>query len=114
MYVAMTKLLFDYGKIWDIYEGNLQQAKDKLAELEVFCNHAPDFRGLGSWIFEQTIQFCLRKEIEARGIKAEFCEQIPLIRRAKAAEIVLASDLGETRGWFSLNATGLPSGSLRS
>ena len=80
----MPTLLFDDAKIWEIYKRNLQQAKDKLAELEVFCNHAPTFGGLGGWIFEQTIQFCLRQELEARRIKAEFREQIPLIRRAKA------------------------------
>ncbi len=80
----MPKLLFDYAKIWELYKRNLQQAKDKLAELEVFCNHAPKFGGLGGWIFEQTIQFCLRKELEARRIKAEFQEQIPLKGRVKA------------------------------
>ncbi len=80
----MPELLFNEAKIWQTYKQNLQQAKDKLAELEVFCNHAPRFAGLGGWIFEQTIQFCLRKELESLHIHVEFREQIPLIQRAKA------------------------------
>lgn len=80
----MPKLLFGYDKIWKIYTCNLQEAMDKLAELEVFCNHAPHFAGLGGWVFEQTIQFCVRKELKARRIQAAFREQIPLIGRVKA------------------------------
>ena len=81
----MPRLLFDFGKIWEIYERNLQRARDGLAELEVYCkNRDPQFAGLGGWVFEQTIQFCLQKELEARCIQADFREQIPLVGRVKA------------------------------
>ena len=36
--IDVPELLFDYGKIWEIYQRNLRGAEGKLAELEIFCN----------------------------------------------------------------------------
>ena len=55
--------------IRELYERNLALAKAKLTELPVHCGHVPNFGGLNGWVFEQTIQYCLQKEIEAEGIK---------------------------------------------
>lgn len=90
--MTMPTPLYDFGKIWALYQRNLQQAQNLLAGLEVCkphkqrasCRYVPGFTGLGGWVFEQTIHFCLWKELEARHIKAEFYEQVPLGGRAKA------------------------------
>ena len=77
----MAPLLFDFDAIWKMHLRNLKQAKDKLAELEVYCNKPPMFGGLSGWIFEQTIQTCLRKELEAFGCHPEFQEDIRIGRK---------------------------------
>ena len=80
----MVQLRFDHCSIWELYERNLEEAKNKLAELEVFSGFAPQFTGLGGWVFEQTIQFCLKEELKSLGISATFQEQISLGGRVKA------------------------------
>ncbi|KAF0219200.1 MAG: hypothetical protein FD174_2286 [Geobacteraceae bacterium] len=68
----------------DYFEKCLIQAREKLREIDVFCKNDPSFAGLSGWVFEQTIQHCIQKELKARGIDIEVTEQVPLKGRAKA------------------------------
>lgn len=56
----------------------------KLAEIPIFRGNEPDFAGLRGWVFEQTIQYCLRRELKARKVKVEIGEQEKLQSRIKA------------------------------
>ena len=56
----------------------------KLAQLPVYCGTGPDFGQLTGWVYEQTIQFCIRRELKARKVKAHIKEHVSLRGRAKA------------------------------
>jgi hypothetical protein len=75
-------LLYDETRIWKLYEKKRKQAATLLSSL--FGGHVPNLGTLHGWVFEQTIQYCLRKELHAGGIAADIREQIPLVGRAKA------------------------------
>lgn len=75
--------IYDKDQIDELYESNLTVAKQKLSEIKVFCGTEPSFSGLNGWVFEQTIQYCLRKELEARKVRAEIKEQVKLKSRVK-------------------------------
>lgn len=81
-------LLYDENKIAELYVKNLEQAKQKLSKLEVYCGKSPTFGGLTGWVFEQTIQYCICKEFRAKGIEPKIEEQISLGGRVKADLIV--------------------------
>jgi len=70
--------------IVEITERNLRLARRKLAELPIHCGRVPAISGLHGWVYEQTIQFCLLKELAALRVKPEVDEQIKLGGRAKA------------------------------
>jgi hypothetical protein len=77
--------LFTAGTITALFDKNKKLAEAKLRELSFFCDGSSSFGGLNGWVFEQTIQHCLTKELRAIGIaKPKFNEQIALGGRAKA------------------------------
>ena len=76
--------VFDERSVKQLFGSALKDAKERLACLEVCCSGKPSFRGLSGWVFEQTIQYCLHKELEAKGIKADFEEQVSLGGSRKA------------------------------
>lgn len=76
----------------ELYDRHLEIAKASLSELDIFCRtRDPAFHGLTGWVFEQAIQFCLRKELEDQGIQAEFHEASSLGGRVKT-DLVIAKD----------------------
>jgi hypothetical protein len=96
---------FDEKNIQRLFDRNLETAKERLASL-MFCSRgAPSFKGLSGWVFEQTVQDCLRKELKALGIRAEIHEQVSLGGRAKADFLIgtIAMEV-KTSGLFDRNA----------
>ena len=55
--------LFDRDGVLSLYRRNLDLAKAKLSDLEVFCGHAPNFGGLSGWVFEQTVNTVFRRSL---------------------------------------------------
>ena len=92
--------LFDARRILDMTKRNHAAAKRLLSGLPVACGHAPEIAGLHGWVFEQTVQFCLRRELKAKGLQPEFGEQVPLGGRARA-------DLGIGRILVEIKTSGL-------
>ncbi len=76
--------VFDENTILDLFECSLKAAAARLASLKVCCSEKPSFQGLNGWVFEQTIQYCLRKELRAQRIRAQIREQVSLGGRARA------------------------------
>ncbi len=76
------KPLFTEREILELCERKKEEAKSALAKL--FDGHVPNLGTLNGWVFEQTVQSCLRNELESLGIQAEMREQISLTGRAKA------------------------------
>lgn len=97
----MTRL--DAYHVRSLFEDNLKAAKAKLAELEVCCGVEPRFSGLSGWVFEQTAQCCIRRELKAANVEAGISEQVSLGGRAKA-DLVVGSVAIEikTSGLFGL------------
>ena len=70
--------VFTEDKIYELYEVNRGAAADKLKQISVYCGNEPSFTGLNGWVFEQTIQYCIKKELKAKKIKTEIIEQAKL------------------------------------
>jgi hypothetical protein len=75
---------FTQSQVWKVYEDNLGSAEKALKRLQVFSGRSPTFTGLTGWVFEQTIQYCLRSDLEARGLSFTIEEQAKLGARGKA------------------------------
>ena len=76
-------MIYNKDQIHRLYSSSLRTAVRKLKEIKVFCGNDPSFSGLGGWVFEQTIQYCLRRELKARKVKIEIAEQVKLKPRIK-------------------------------
>lgn len=76
--------MFKSTEVWELYEQCLKQAREKLREIDVFCDNDPTFGGLSGWVFEQTIQHCVQKELLAKDIQIQIKQQVSLTGRAKA------------------------------
>lgn len=96
---------FDENAILTLFESNLKQAKTNLANLKVYCGKEPSFAGLSGWVFEQTIQHCIRQELEAQDAAPTIAEQVSLGGRAKADLAVGNAAIEiKTSGLFELDA----------
>lgn len=94
--------MYESTKVWELYEKCLKQAREKLREIDVFCDNDPTFGGLSGWVFEQTIQHCVQKELQAIGIQIQIRQQVSLTGRAKvdlAVENIAAIEV-KTSGLF--------------
>ena len=94
---------YDAEKIQQLSQENLKLAKDRLSQLPIWCGHRPDFGGLHGWVYEQTIQFCLKEELAEYALKPNIEEHFSLGGRAKPdlrIEHVLIEV--KTRGLFSV------------
>ena len=80
----MNMAKFDEKAILKLFESNLKTAQTSLARLRFCCCKDPSFQGLSGWVFEQTVQYCLHKELKVSEVRAEICEQVSLGGRAKA------------------------------
>jgi len=94
---------YDAKKISEMTETNLRLAKMRLAELPICCGREPSIAGLHGWVFEQTLQFCIREELAEHGLSPDVEEQVGIGGRAKA-DFRLAHVLIEvkTRGLFGM------------
>lgn len=75
---------FTSKSIRALFEANKKQAQRKLRSLKVCCTDEPDFAGLNGWVFEQTIQYCIRQELLSQGVRPRIEEQFNLGGRARA------------------------------
>jgi len=96
--------IFNTDDIERLHQSSLDQARSKLKEVEVYCGDEPSFAGLNGWVFEQTIRYCVTRELEANGANLEIKEQVSLGGRAKA-DLQVGNTLIElkTSGLFGLN-----------
>ena len=99
--------IFDEDTIRALFDSSLKDAKARLASLKICCSDEPKFNGLDGWLFEQTIQHCLRKELKERGLQPEIKEQVNLGGRARADLVVGAVALEiKKSGLFQREAAG--------
>lgn len=80
----MRMSIYTENQIDKLFRSNHHRAIRKLAQLPVYCGTGPDFGQLTGWVYEQTIQFCIRRELKARKVKAHIKEHVSLRGRAKA------------------------------
>jgi hypothetical protein len=71
-------------QINDLYETNRAKAIGLLKKLDVYCRGKVNVTGLNGWVYEQTIQYCMREELNAKGIEDEISEQANIGGRARA------------------------------
>jgi hypothetical protein len=67
-----------------LFDSSYERAVRALTRLPVYCGTKPAFGQLTGWVYEQTIQHCIRRELKAHKIKAEFTEHVRLRGKAKA------------------------------
>lgn len=75
-------MVYNETSIQRVYEANLREAKRQLQNLPVCCSYEPSFPGLAGWILEQTIQHCVRRELDKMNLTAEVEEQVSIGRQA--------------------------------
>jgi hypothetical protein len=76
--------IFSEEQIIALTNKNLAVAKKNLSDIPVFCGEEPSLAGLHGWVFEQTIRYCLQRELKAKGLNPKMVEQAPIVGRAKA------------------------------
>jgi hypothetical protein len=76
-------MIYTEAAIISLYEESLAKAEDVLSALEVAECRRPSARGLNGWVFEQTIRFCLSRELGHCGLHVPIQEQVPLLARAR-------------------------------
>lgn len=90
--------------VCQLYERTLAEAKQRLRDLAVFCGKDPAFSGLSGWIFEQTVQKCIRDSLAEAGVNLPIEEQVSLGGRSKADLSVGATAIElKTAGLFGIN-----------
>src|SRR4051794_30471313 len=55
-------------QVLHLFDQSLKEAAERLKGLTVCCVDQPAFAGLSGWVFEQTIHYCIRRELEARQL----------------------------------------------
>ena len=98
----MTK--FNEADIGALFETSLKQAKRNLSKLKISGGKEPSFAGLSGWVFEQTIEHCIRSELRSKGINTLIKEQHSLGGRVKADLLIgnIAIEI-KTSGIFGLS-----------
>lgn len=97
---------FDEASIRGLFEEYHQVAIVALTGLDFCCSEKPSFQGLRGWVFEQTVQNCLRKELKALRILAEIKEQASLAGRARV-DLLIGSTVAleiKAKGLFDSGA----------
>ena len=77
-------LLYNEATISELYQRNVARAEASLRKLEVFCCEGCKLGELSGWVFEQTIRYCLQKELAAQGLPSNAGEQHSLGGKMKA------------------------------
>lgn len=75
-------MIYNETAIQKVYEANLREAKRQLQNLPVCCSYEPSIPGLTGWILEQTIQHCIRRELDRMNLSAEVEEQVIIDEQA--------------------------------
>ena len=75
--------IYSEDRIRELYSANNRAAISYLTQLEVFCGNEPHFTGLSGWVYEQTIQYCIRQELQGKK-EVDISEQTKLGSRGKA------------------------------
>jgi hypothetical protein len=81
---ANVAVIYDESRIRELFCRNLEAARDKLSELQVYCGRSPTFTLLSGWVYEQTVHYCIKRELQRLKIKAPITEQVSLGSRVKA------------------------------
>ena len=76
--------IYTENQIEGLFDSNHQQAIHMLTQLPVYCGTEPGFGQLTGWVYEQTLQHCIRQELNARNLKAEIAVHVKLRGRSKA------------------------------
>ena len=81
--------IYDEEQVLRLCESSRTAAIRALTKIRIFCGTEPSFSGLGGWVFEQTVQYCLRKELNARRAQvATIAEQGKVGSRIRADLLV--------------------------
>ena len=77
--------IFNEDKIEKLFQKNKDLALEQLKDLAIYCDNSNNIiiPGLNGWLYEQTIQYCIRKELKNKGLKATIVEQAKLDSRKK-------------------------------
>src|SRR5689334_19076052 len=98
-------MIYDETKVEKVYQKSLRDAKELLRELRVHSGREPNFSGLSGWVYEQTIQHCIRKELKEMGLVAKpVLEQVSLGGRTRV-DLLIGNTAIEikTSGLFGLH-----------
>ncbi len=76
-------MIYTEQEIEALYKDALSEAHHRLSAIPVARGRIPSVRGLGGWIYEQTIRSCIEDELNAEGRKFEIHEQVRLHGRAR-------------------------------
>ncbi len=87
--MRITELFFNEYKIGELFNSNLSEAKELLSSLDIFCGNDINIKGLNGWVFEQTVQYCIRKELELLKIQAKYSEQEKIHKRGASVDLVI-------------------------
>jgi hypothetical protein len=69
-------MIYNENTVQGVYEANFREAQRQLQNLPIYCGCEPNFPGLAGWVFEQTIQHCIRRELAEMNLGAEIEEQV--------------------------------------
>jgi hypothetical protein len=83
-------MIYNESSVQRVYKLNFREAKKQLMQLPVYSGpvyygYEPEVPGLMGWVFEQTIQHCIRRELEKMNLSAEIEEQVNITESAKIA-----------------------------
>ncbi len=78
------KFRYDNERVSELHERSLEDASKALRNMEVFCGNDCRIGGLSGWVFEQTVQYCLQRELRDRDLHPQMAEQYSLGGKAKA------------------------------
>jgi len=79
---------YDEDKVEELYQKNLDDARQLLASLPIAEGRKPNITGLNGWVYEQTIRYCLCHELMALGLPTIVKEQVPLCGRTRVDLLV--------------------------
>jgi hypothetical protein len=103
---------FTEDAVVSLYQKALAEAEEKLSSLDVAEGRRPNAGGLNGWVFEQTVRYCLARELRARGHPPQMREQVPLGGRAKI-DLLLGRAAIELKSRGSFGARDLKYSSYR-
>ncbi len=100
---------FDNAGVHDLFKRSLKQAETALEAVSVWNGARPAFSGLSGWVFEQTVQWCLRQEASSAGVHLAL-SQHERLRPKVLVDLVVQREDGtrifieiKARGLFSMN-----------